>query len=79
MKDYRLQGNELNNPLADAKLTRDFIARLQAYLDEGYRLEQILARYIVVWKDKETGEAFRVVLPELQLRAAIKERSQAAT
>ena len=49
------------------KLSRDFGARLQAYLDKGYRLEQGHARYIVVWMDKESGEAFRVVLPELRL------------
>jgi ATP-dependent DNA helicase RecQ len=52
------------------KLSKDFTVKLQAYLDKGYRLEQARARYLVVWMDKETGEAFRVVLPELQLRAA---------
>lgn len=49
------------------KFSWAFSAKLQGYLDKRYQLEQILAKYIVVWKDKETGEEFRVVLPEVRL------------
>lgn len=49
------------------KLSRAFSTNLQAYLDKGYQLEQIHAQYIVVWKDKETGEEVRVVLPAVRL------------
>jgi ATP-dependent DNA helicase RecQ len=49
------------------KLSQSFSTKLQGYLDRQYQLEQIHAQYIVVWKDKETGEEVRVVLPELRL------------
>ncbi len=49
------------------KLSRAFSTTLQEYLDKEYQLEQIHAKYIVVWKDKETGEEVRVVLPEVRL------------
>ncbi len=49
------------------KLSQAFSTKLQAYLDKGYQLEQIHAQFIVVWKDKETGEEVRVVLPEVRL------------
>jgi ATP-dependent DNA helicase RecQ len=49
------------------KLSQSFSTQLQGYLDRQYQLEQIHAQYIVVWKDKETGEEVRVVLPELRL------------
>jgi len=50
-----------------SRLSNHFSKHLQSYLDKGYHLEQIRAQYIVVWKDKETGEEVRVVLPELRL------------
>jgi len=50
------------------KLSQAFSAKLQSYLDKNYQLAQIHARYIVVWKDKETGQEVRVVLPEIRLR-----------
>jgi ATP-dependent DNA helicase RecQ len=49
------------------KLSRAFSTKLQDYLDRQYQIEQIHAQYIVVWKDKETGEEVRVVLPEIRL------------
>ena len=50
------------------KLSQAFSAKLQSYLNKKYQLAQIHARYIVVWKDKETGQEVRVVLPEIRLR-----------
>lgn len=50
------------------KLSQAFSAKLQQYLDKNYQLEQIHAQYIVVWKDQETGQEVRVVLPKIRLR-----------
>ena len=52
------------------KLSKSFSAKLQTYL-KNYRLERIHAQYIVVWKDQETGQEVRVVLPEIRLRREI--------
>ncbi len=49
------------------KLSRAFSSKLQGYLFKKYELAQIHAQYIVVWMDKETGQEFRVVLPEIRL------------
>lgn len=64
-RDSTLFQTSAGNPIL--KLSSAFVIRLQAYLDRDYLLEQVNAKYIVVWKDKETGEQVRVVLPEIQL------------
>jgi ATP-dependent DNA helicase RecQ len=50
------------------KLSQTFSEKLQQYLSKNYQLEQVNAQYIVVWKDKETGQEVRVVLPKIRLR-----------
>lgn len=72
-RDSTLFQTSTGNPVL--KLSRAFSTHLQTYLDKGYLLEQIHARYIVVWMEKETGEQVRVVLPELRLCRRVTDES----
>ena len=49
------------------KFSRDFENTLTTRFAEGYRLERVIVKYIVIWYDEETDKEFRVVLPELVL------------
>lgn len=53
--------------LSILRFSKKFKETLQHYFDKGYTLQSANAKFIVVWFDKETGERFRVVLPELWL------------
>ncbi len=64
-EDPALFQTATGNPIL--KFSRAFSSKLQSYLEKQYQLEQVHAQYIVVWKDKETGEEVRVVLPEVRL------------
>lgn len=41
--------------------------RFDMYLKKGYRIERIIAKYIVIWYEEDTAREYRVVLPELWL------------
>jgi ATP-dependent DNA helicase RecQ len=49
-------------------LSKTFEQKLEHYLEQDYALQNISARYIVVWQDLEEGKYYRVVLPELTLK-----------
>ena len=57
----------LNTRQNVTKFSTAFLAKLNGYLNQGYQLKAIHAKYIVVWYDEEVGKEFRVVLPEVIL------------
>jgi len=47
------------------KFSKQFHAKVNNYKTKGYQLESAQAKYIVAWFDEESGNTYRVVLPEL--------------
>ncbi len=59
---------EDNSGKAVLKFSRDFEGRIKQLESRNYRFFSALAKYIVVWYDEESGQSFRVVLPEIILK-----------
>ncbi|MEZ4993165.1 MAG: RecQ family ATP-dependent DNA helicase [Saprospiraceae bacterium] len=49
-------------------LSKSFAAKLRGYLAKGYRLERVVAQYLVFWYT-DSGDKVRVVLPEVRLES----------
>lgn len=63
--EYTLFQTSNGSPIL--KLSQAFSSKLRGYLNRQFQIENVHARYIVVWMDKETGEEVRVVLPEIRM------------
>lgn len=55
--------------------SRRFFEEFSRKQQDGYELESAEVRHVVYWKKKETGEEFRIVLPELIMRKSRIESS----
>ena len=49
------------------KFSKQFQAKVNNYKSKGYQLESAQAKYIIAWFDEESGNTYRVVLPELMM------------
>jgi ATP-dependent DNA helicase RecQ len=49
------------------KFSKKFAADLEAYKAEGYTPSSASVNFLVWWKEKDTGEEYKILLPELTL------------
>ncbi|MDQ3534450.1 MAG: RecQ family ATP-dependent DNA helicase [Bacteroidota bacterium] len=65
-----ISGNTLvNNQGATlVKFSKTFIERLNAWQQKGYSLSSAEVNFVVYWRNKETGQEFKIILPKVILK-----------